>query len=411
MRASIALASLTAGALHATASRLPAQQRLLGERTLGGATTVEAVRFGGAGLQAGDLADSDSSRVRRVVQVALPISAAVTLGGGWRMDITSLVASGRVTFVDPRGVEQSATLAGVSDVRVRATGKLWSDALLVTVGANAPTGRTSLDGGQFGALRVLAAPALGLGSSPVGSGPSGTLGMVYARQAAAWTTAIGVSVEYRGRFQPVAALVAGAPSIDFQPGSVLRGSFSADRLIGRHRLHLSTSADVFAQDRLRDGGVTASTGAGALTTVRLGPVLSSDLQIDWAAPRLREFVTYSSYRFRAPYARDGRTVTDSEGQYLEGGARIAAPIARSTDLVAGLDARWHSGLGIDRGLPGAGVTSALALLGLRVRAGRFSLQPYLRGQAGSVRVRGTTTPLAAQPFTGATAGLILVSRF
>jgi hypothetical protein len=394
-----------------TSERLLAQQRLLGERTLGGAVTVEAVRFGSNGLQAGELTDSDSNRVRRVVQVALPISAATSLGAGWRLDITSLMATGSVTFVDPQGRERSATLAGVSDVRLRATGRVLSDALLLTIGANAPTGRTALDGDQFGALRVLAAPALGLGSSPVGAGPSGTVGVVYARQAASWTTAIGASYEYRGRFQPVAALVAGAPSVDFQPGSVIRGSFSADRTVGPHRLHLQTSADVFAADRLRDGGAIDGAAVGELATVRLGPVLSTDVQMEWATPRLREFVTYAAYRFRAPYARDGRTVAGSEGQYLEAGTRLAAPLHRTTDLVTGLDARWHSGLGVDRGLPGAGVTSALALLGVRVRAGRFALQPYLRGQAGRIRVRGTAVPLDAQPFTGATTGVILVSRF
>jgi hypothetical protein len=387
------------------------QQRLLGERTIGGAVTVEAVRFGGLGLQAGELTDSDSNRVRRVVQVALPVSAASSLGGGWRLDVTSLIATGSVTFVDPRGREQSATLAGMSDVRVRATGRVLTDALLVTIGANAPTGRTALDANQFGALRVLSAPALGLGSSPVGAGPSGTMGVVYARQSAAWTTAVGASYEYRGQFQPVAALVAGAPSIDFQPGGVVRASFSANRLVGAHRLHLSTSVDAFAADRLRDGSTTTTNDAGSLATVRLGPVLSSDVQVEWATPRLRELVTYGAYRFRAPYARDGRTVTGSEGQYLEGGARLAAPMRTRTDLVMGIDARWHSGLGVDRGLPGAGVTSALALLGLRVRAGRVSMQPYVRAQAGRVRVRGTTVPLDAQSFTGATTGVILVSRF
>lgn len=387
-----------------------AQERLLGERTLGVGPTAEWVRFGGAGLALTDAIAGDTLRVRRVTQVSFPVSAAMTLGGAWRLDVTSLLGSGTATFTDRAGRERTASLAGMSDVRARATGRLFSDAVLLTIGVNAPTGRTSLDGTQYGALRVLAAPALGLGSSPVGAGPSGVLGMVVARQAAAWTVAAGASYEHRGRFQPVAALVAGAPSIDFRPGGVMRASLSADRLIGRHRLHLATAADVFAADRLRDGRAPAGAIAD-LAAVRLGPVLATDAQVEWATPRLRELVTYASYRWRAPFARDGITVTGSDAQYLDGGVRATVPVRPSLDVVLGSDVRWHSGLGVESGLPGAGVTSALVLAGLRVRARRLSWQPFVRAQGGRLRLRDAGRTTASEAITGVTGGMIAVVRF
>ena len=38
-----------------------------------------------------------------------------------------------------------------------------------------------------------------------------------------------MSYELRGEFAPVAALVAGAPSLDFRPGNVIHASLGADR--------------------------------------------------------------------------------------------------------------------------------------------------------------------------------------
>jgi hypothetical protein len=405
------MAAAMVGAGTAGAGRLPAQQRLLTERTLGAGPTIETVRFGGTGIAQGEAIGADSSTlVRRVTQLSFPVSAAASLGGGWRLDVTSLVATGAVTLADAAGRERTATLGGISDVRARATGRLLSDAVLLTVGVNVPTGRTALDASEFSALRVLAAPALGMGTSPVGAGPSGTLGVVYARQARQWTMAFGTSFEHRGRFQPVQALVAGAPSIDFQPGAILRGSLSADRLLGPHRLHLSTSADVFTDDRLRDANAPGA-GAPDLSRVRLGPVLSIDGQVEWATPRLRELVTYAAWRFRSPYALDGRTVTGSDGQYLEGGARGTVALRGGTSLVFGADGRWHSGLDVDRGLPAAGVTSAIGLIGLKWRRGPVALQPFTRAQVGRMRLRGRQVANGTQDFAGFTAGVIAVTRF
>jgi hypothetical protein len=118
------------------APALRAQDRLVGLRALGGGVTVEAVRFGGGGLLQGVPGAADSLRVRRAAQLTVPVTLAVPLGGVWTVDVTSVYASGAVTFGGGR-----ATLSGPSDVRVRATGRLGGNALIVTLGANAPTGR------------------------------------------------------------------------------------------------------------------------------------------------------------------------------------------------------------------------------------------------------------------------------
>ena len=404
-RARIAIALLTP-ALAAPRTPLLAQDRLLGLRAAGAGVTAEAVRFGGDGVSQASLLGGDSLRVTRVSQLSVPVTAVVPLGRSWTLDATTVYATGSVQLAG--AARRTATLSGLSDVRLRATGRLLNETVLLTAGVNLPTGRQELDGEQLTALRTIAAPALGMLAPPVGQGPSGTLGVLLARQAGAWAVAGGVSYEVRGEFAPVAALVAGAPSIDFTPGDVVRASLGADRLVGRHRVSLAFSADVFAEDRLRAGGATAGAAAGAtLAEVRLGPVLTTDLQLQLAAPRLRELVLWSTNRWRARFSRDGVTVPGSNGNYLDGGLRGSLPLGVRTDLFAAADARWHTGLEVDDALATAGVTGGGLTLGLSRRAGALTVQPFVRGQAGRLRFQRA----ADATFTGGTAGLTILTRF
>ncbi len=391
---------------------LRAQERLIGTRTVGAAASFETISFGGDGLLQSAFAGLDSTRVQSVSQLTIPITASTPLGNGWRVDVTTLFATGRVTFADAaEGNTRGISLTGISDVRARATGRLFGESLLMTVGVNAPTGRMSLTGDQFSALRALASPALGLGSSPVGAGLSGTLGLVFAQQVGSWAVAYGTSYEMRGQYQPVAALTAGTPSTDFLPGGVFRASVTADRLIGPHRLNLSVASDIFADDRLRGGALVDTSGAPTESRVRLGPVLSTDAQLQIATSRLRDLLLFAAYRWRAPYARDGATVERSSGQYLEGGARMVLPWKSGRDVVVSTDARWHSGLGVDQGLPTAGVTSGSVSVALQLARGLLSFQPFVRAQGGELRQRAAIFPTANTRFMGVGGGVVIVTRF
>jgi hypothetical protein len=394
-------------------SGLRAQDRLIGNRTLGLAASVELITFSGGGLREGNYLIDETARVTKATQFNLPVTAAIPLGDRWRIDVTTLYAHGSVTYLDSAGREISETLNGVSDVRLRATGRVLTDALTLTVGVNAPSGRTGLTGAEFATLRILAAPALGLGSTPVGTGPSGTIGVVLARDAGPWALAFGASFEHRGRYQPLAAITAGAPSADFRPGGVVRGSVGGERPLGPHRLSIALATDVFFEDRLR--GVAAGSPTGTpeseLASVRLGPVVSADVQLLLAAHGFRELIAHSSYLLRTAFTRDGRTADGSSGQYLEGGLRGVLPLAMNTDVFVAAGGRWHSGLRLDQGLPTAGVRSVGLTVGLNVRRALLSFQPFVRGQAGMLQERGTETPVAAQSFRGLVSGLVVISRF
>jgi hypothetical protein len=404
MRYAWVLAGLAAGSGVAAA-----QSRLVTRHAAGLGAAFDVVRFGGSGIEQFGFAGRDSVRVRGATQLTIPVAVASSLGAGWRLDVTALHAMGRVTFDDARtGASGAVTLRGTSDVRLRATGRFLLDGLVATVGVNAPTGRTTLGDGEYSALRVLVAPALALGSTPVGTGPSGILGLVASRLAGPWTVALGGSFEHRGRYQPVAALTAGTDAADFRPGSVVRTSMAAERLVGAHRLNLGLAADLFREDRLR--GVVGGDGGGAsLATVQLGPVLTADAQLQLGAARWREVVVYSSALWRARYARDGLTVAGSSGRYVEGGLRAARPVRTGTDVVFAAAARVHSGLATDLGLATRAVRAGDFTVGLRSAVGPISLQPYLRGQAGVLGNRGGVLP--SRSFRGFTSGLVLQGRF
>ncbi len=392
-----------------------AQERLVGGRSVGVGMSYEEVRFGDGGLRQYNFAGVDSARVTGLRQISTPLSTAVSIGSAWRLDVTALYATATVSYRDAgqAGATRSATLRGISDARIRATGTLIPDLLVLTAGVNVPTGRTSLTNSEFGVLRILASPSLGLGSTPVGAGASGTMGLVVARRLGPWAVAMGGSYEHRGQYQPVAALVAGAPSADFQPGGVMRASVTGDRLVGQHQITVSLATDVFASDELRtpvSSGVTTSAPRGR-TVVRLGPVYSGDVQMLFAVPRLRQFLTYASYRWRAPFSRDGTKVAQSSGQYLDTGIRASVAAGPQRDIVLGIDGRLHGGLGVDEGLPTSGVASGGLSAGLELRRGLLSVQPYLRAQSGVLRQRGVAAGTPSQSFGGFGGGLVAVTRF
>jgi hypothetical protein len=404
MRVGVIVSASLLGAVHP----LRAQDRLVATSIAAVGIITDYLTFGQGGYSQPGVFGADSARARTITQVGLPVSVTMSLGQSWTVDVQTLLSRIALDYA-PRtgatGPTKTAMLAGMSDVRTRVTGRLFSDAVVLTVGANLPTGRTRLDGTDFLVLQTASAPSIGLGSPPVGTGPSGTMGMVAARQILGGALAAGVSLELRGSYQPVAALVAGAPSADFRPGNVTRVSLGFDRIIGRHRLVLSGALDLFQDDVLTDKSVQIP----AVSAVRLGPVYTGDVQVHLAAPRTREFVLWASNRFRERFARDGETVDGSNGNYLDSGVRTRVPLSRSLDLLVTGDVRRHSGLAINQGLATARSASVGSTLGLVVQAGKYSVQPYVRGRHGSVQPRADNATSIS--FSGASVGIVLLTRF
>ena len=397
------LAWLASLALPAAA---PAQGRLTGHGTASVGLHGETVRFGD-GVPQPAIGGGAGVNVESATQITIPFAVTYPFfGGRWTVDAAGAYALGEVLLKDGDGDPAIGgiggyTLNGMTDVRLRATGRLVGDNVVVTVGGSLPTGPTSLDAEQLAALRVLAAPALGLQSPAVGLGPTATAGLVLARQFGGWAWAGGASYELRGEYNPVGAIAAGLPEADYDPGDAIHLSLGTEGLVGQHAMTVTAGVDLFSRDELRAAG-----GSAAIGEVRFGPVYSLDWTLRVGTRAFRELTFFVSDRYRTSYERDGVEEEGSSGNYLEAGARVVRPLNRRLDLLVGLNLRHHTGLDVDDALATAATASGGLTLGLSRALGAVLVQPYVRGQFGTLDTGGESVSL-----TGIAFGVALGGRF
>jgi hypothetical protein len=400
---------LLGGALPATA-RAQESGKLVGATSSDVGVVYESWSFGSDGIAQPGVDAGATSRVSSASQLSVPISVRVPLGERWTVDASGAFASGTVKLSEPDPVTgtDKYTLSGLTDVRLRATGRVVGDNLLLTFGVNVPSGKTKLDRSEFAALRVLAAPALSFQSPVLGTGTSATLGMVYARQVAGWAWALGGSYEMSRSYAPV-ALVAGLPAPDFSPGNTIHLSLGGDGLIGQHEMLVGVSADFFGRGEL-DGVSGGVGGAGveiAPARTKLGPILTLDWQLRLAARSFRELTLYAVDRYRSSFEREGARVDGSSGNYLDAGVRGVYAATPSTGVLVALNLRHQTGLSVDNTLATAAVRSGALTLGIvRDLPRGYTLRPFVRGQLGKIESGDVSTTA-----TGIAGGVALGVRF
>ena len=380
-------------------AQLHAQDRLTSFKTASTGIIIESVDFG-AGLSQQPTSGA-ASTIKSATQILVPVSVSIPLATQWMFDVGSLYSTGQAKFVGASGgVPATTKLTGIGDVRLRLSGKLDGDALVVTFGANLPTGVRDLNDEQIAALGVLAAPALGIYLPAISSGPSETLGLVSAHRLEDLSYAFGISYERRSAFSPIAALSSGLSSPKFDPGDAIHLSFGGDRLIGEHSLSVAAVADVYTNDKL----VAAGTDAGS--TVKLGPTVGVDATFHFASRALKDPAIYLSDRMRGSFSRDGQTVAGSSANYLSAGARGGVQLNRSADITAAVDVWTHSGITADNALVTAGTTSESATLGVDLHSGEYSFRPFARLRHGTI-----DTGIQQASVSGFSFGTTLVKRF
>lgn len=390
---------LLAGASTAAA----AQVKLAGDAMTAVGPVFEVWKFGGGGIPQPTIDGASSVTVTRASQWSIPVSVMVPFGSRFSVDLTTAYASSdvRISGTDPITGTDGYSLSGVADVRLRATGHIIGDNVLLTAGLNLPTGETELNEEELSALRVVGAPALSFQVPVLGIGTGGTLGVVLAHELGAWSWALGTSYEMRKQYTPI-SVAAGIP-VDFSPGDAVRLSLGSSRLFGQHSMTFGLSADFFAKEELKNG---TSTGT-AVGQSQLGPIYTADLQFEVASSRLRELTFYAVDRYRTEYEREGKKVSDSDANYLDVGVRAVAPLAARTGLLMSINGRHQTGLASDDFLTTAGIASGSLTLGLQQRVGgNYSLQPFVRLQGGRLESGD-----ASSTVTGFTGGLTIGARF
>ena len=394
-RAYLLIATLALGATVVRAQDPNARvERLLNPRTTAIGVVAHYWTFGDSLF---DPAGS-SVRVKRAGQITVPVMVNMSLGPYVGLDVASAYGYGAAEIETPDGQRIGLRLAGPSDTRVRATIRLLNAHVLLVGGINLPTGVKELDSEQLSALRVLAAPAFAMSPPQATAGGGGTAGIVLTQQSESWGFALGTSYERRGSYNPLAAIEAGAPTPDLDPGEALHVTLGADGRAGSHRLTLNLSGDFYTDDVMR-------LDASQQQTITLGPTFTAVGQVDFATSRFREFTFYLSDRFRQPYKSGGATVAGSSGNYLDAGFHGAYPLTRIVDFTSAIELRQQSGLDVDASITTASARSAGVALGFAFRGSRVSLSPYVRGDIGTIDP-GT----GAVRMTGISGGLLFTTH-
>ncbi|HEY8256196.1 MAG TPA: hypothetical protein VIG08_00915 [Gemmatimonadales bacterium] len=391
------------------ASQLTAQSRLIGVRSVALGVAYESWSFSDGVRQPTQSGENDVV-IDRASQVSFPLWVSIPVGEAWTIDLSTAYSTGKVTLdgTDPELGLSRYSLSGLTDARLRATGRL-SPAITLTLGLNAPTGSTSLTSEEYGAFRVLAAPALSFQVARLGNGFSGTAGIVVSKRLGGmWAGALGASYELHGSYDP-GTLLAVLSNPDYSPSDALRFSLGVDGPVGQHAMTLGLSADFYPnQDRIRD----PSFGDGRFVTTQLGPVLTADWQLRIAAPRFRELTFYIVDRYRTDYGTGASgsptvAVDNSSGNYLDAGIRSVIASGPATGILAAVNFRHQTGLDSDQTIATARMVSAAVTLGVaRDIGGGFSVQPFVRGQIG--RIRSDDVSTSATGFAG---GVTIGRRF
>ncbi len=402
-------AGLTLLTIITTPGMSAAQSRLVGVRSVSLGVTYESWSFSDGVPQPTQNGENDVL-VGRASQVTFPLWTSIPLGDTWTLDLSTAYSSGRVSLrdVDPELAVSRYSLSGFTDARIRATGRL-SPTITVTFGLNAPTGQTSLSPEEVGAFRVLASPALSFQVARLGSGVSGTAGIVVSRQLGGmWAGALGASYEVHGSYDP-GTLLAALSNVDYSPSDALRFSLGVDGPVGQNGMTLGLSADFYPnQDRISDPALAE----GKSITTQLGPVLTADWQLRIAAPRFRELTLYAVDRYRTKYGTGtsgGPTlaVSESSGNYLDAGVRSVIASGAATGILAAVNFRHQTGLDSDETIATAGMVSGAVTLGIvRNIRGGYTVQPFVRGQLGKIKSADSSTSA-----TGLAGGVTMGLRF
>jgi hypothetical protein len=395
--------ALASAALLVGADSAHAQQRLLDVRSVSTGIVAENWSFNRATPNGG------AASVVSASQFTVPVTAIVPVTGAWAFDAYVAYAHGAVT-VDRGGTigQETLTLSGVNDAKLRLVGKLHGDNLMLTLGASLPSGTTALSPSELEALSVLASPALRFRTPTLGNGPSGTGGLVVAGTKGSWALAMAGSFEKRGDYAPAEALTAGLDRPALKAGDAFHVSFGADRLLQSARQTFSLIGDFYTNGSLRDPGA-------AVTDVnfRLGPSVTATYQTQAAFENV-ESMLYVLERYRGNYSVGGVTVGNSWRSESEIGLANAILVSPELSVRVGLDSRFHTASSLRTpdetigSFATAGILAGGATIGLQYSSagGALVWEPFVRGQIGQVDFGGPV-----RHATGASAGLTISARF
>jgi hypothetical protein len=295
-------------------------------------------------------------------QVAVPLRFRALLRGNWTFDAAGAFVSGSAE-VESSNVSRTLTLNGLTDIRLRATHSMFGESVLLTLGANLPTGKTGLSADETSALQVVGAPALQMPASALGLGASGTVGLSVGRQVGEWALAFGGSVEKRTEYTAIDfALEDGNALTKVSPGTAAHITAGLDRALGQRRL-----SALFVVDHYSEDAISIEQGDVAADEARytLGTQLTGSIGVDFGGGSWRTGQFALSVRHRGAFSdQAGESVEGSDATYIESSWTGVRGRATGRGLILGVNFRQHTGSPVSSSMAAAAASVGGATVGL-----------------------------------------------
>lgn len=189
-----------------------------------------------------------------LTQIAAPIAALYQATERLSFDLATAYA--RVDGRQRAGSEtRTSDIAGLTDTQLRGSYVFGQDAVIVTLGANLPTGQATATEEQFLAAGLIGNDFLLFPISSMGSGLAATGGIALARAFGDWNAGLGASMRRAAEYEPYEF---NGVRAHYQPGDEYRARLGLDRVLGDGRVALGATWSTFGSDV--SGSTTFATG-------------------------------------------------------------------------------------------------------------------------------------------------------
>ena len=306
--------------------------------------------------------------VKSISELVLPVGAIWAASPRLAFDFG--VRYARVSRTPEADSLASTSVSGLTDLQVRGVYQVVPDAVVLTVAANVPTGKTKLTFEEDRAAGPVASDLIPFPVSSFGSGANVTSGIAVAVPFAGWALGLGGSYRLSGAYAPLVDV-----DSSYRAGGEFRFRVGADRLVGQGRVSLGFTYSGFSQDEF-GGSSIFQPGERYIT------------QASWSFPLGNlglAFYAWDLYRNSGTLTR--RDSLTEKQNTLAAGAVASIQLGRNV-LRPQLEIRQQSAGPSE-------MKSAGRLLGLSVRyqmqlTGSLSLLPTLRFDTGNVVSNGAT---------------------
>jgi hypothetical protein len=305
--------------------------------------------------------------VKTISEIAIPLGAMYNPSTRLALDFGIRYASASRTPSD--AAVAKGTVSGPTDLQVRGVFQVIPDAVVLTVAANLPTGKTKMSGDELVAAGAVASELIPFPVTSFGTGANVTTGLAVAVPVAGW--ALGLAGAYR---LSGAYTLQDTVDTSYKPGSELRFRIGADRVVGQGRVSLGFTYSSFSQDEF-----------GGASIYQPGKRYISQASVSFPVGNLG-LALYAWDLYRTSGTALLSSSATGKQNVLAAGLAVSVQMGRST-LRPQIEFRKHM-VGVDK-LEAAGQLLSLSTRLSVPLSEAFTLTPAVRFDTGNV-VSGAT---------------------